>query len=112
GQRVALVGPTASGKSTVSRLAAGLQVPWSGRVLLDGVERREVPRPVLAASIALVDQDIRLFAGTVRDTLTLWDQTTSEEAVTRAACDAVIHAAIVRRRGSYGRQMVAGGADG
>jgi ATP-binding cassette, subfamily C, bacterial len=111
GQRVALVGATGSGKSTVSRLAAGISRPWSGRVLLDGTDRRALPRPVLAATLALVDQDIRLFAGTVRDNLTLWDDTVTEEAVVAAAVDAVIHDDIVRRPGGYDRLILEGGAD-
>ena len=111
GQRVALVGSTGSGKSTVSRLAAGVARPWSGRVLLDGTDRRMIPRPVLAATLALVDQDIRLFAGTVRDNLTLWDDTVTEEAMTAAAVDAAIHDDIVRRPGGYDRLILEGGAD-
>jgi NHLM bacteriocin system ABC transporter peptidase/ATP-binding protein len=111
GQRVALVGATGSGKSTVSRLAAGIARPWSGRVLLDGTDRQAFPRPVLAATLALVDQDIRLFAGTVRNNLTLWDDTVTEEAVVAAAVDAAIHDDIVRRPGGYDRLILEGGAD-
>jgi NHLM bacteriocin system ABC transporter peptidase/ATP-binding protein len=111
GQRVALVGATGSGKSTVSRLAAGIAWPWSGRILLDGMDRREIPRPVLAATLALVDQDIRLFAGTVRDNLSLWDDTVTEEAMIAAAVDAAIHDDIVRRPGGYDRPILEGGAD-
>ena len=111
GQRVAVVGPTASGKSTLSRLAAGLERAWSGRILLDGVDRRQLPRPVLAASLALVDQDIHLFSGTVRDNLTLWDHTISEQAMVRAAVDAQIHDDIVKRPGGYDRVILEGGTD-
>jgi NHLM bacteriocin system ABC transporter peptidase/ATP-binding protein len=111
GQRVAVVGPTASGKSTLSRLAAGLERPWSGRILVDGVDRRALPRPVVAASLALVDQEIRLFGGTVRDNLTLWDRTISEDGMVRAAVDAQIHDDIVRRPGGYDRPILEGGGD-
>jgi NHLM bacteriocin system ABC transporter peptidase/ATP-binding protein len=111
GQRVALVGTTASGKSTISRLAAGLQQPWSGAVLLDGVDRRDIPRSVLAMSLSLVDQDIHLFEGTVHDNITLWDPTIEEAAVARAAMDAAIHDDIVKRPGGYSRHILEGGAD-
>ena len=64
GHRIAIVGPTASGKSTVARLAAGLYQPWSGRVLLDGVPRDELPADMVAAAVSLVDQEINLFEAT------------------------------------------------
>src|SRR5207244_23755 len=79
-----------SGKSTAGRLAAGLHRPWSGRILLDGIPREELPREVIAASVSYVDQEVCLFEGTVRDNVTLWDDSISDEAVTQALHDAVI----------------------
>jgi NHLM bacteriocin system ABC transporter peptidase/ATP-binding protein len=111
GQRIALVGPSGSGKSTVARIAAGLHQPWSGQVLLDGIPRDELAPDVVAASVAFVDQDIRLFGGTVSDNLTLWDPTIEEEAIVRAARDAVIHDDISRRPGGYDRITEPGGTD-
>ncbi|HST41292.1 MAG TPA: NHLP family bacteriocin export ABC transporter peptidase/permease/ATPase subunit, partial [Conexibacter sp.] len=111
GQRIAVVGTTGSGKSTVARVAAGLYRPWSGRVLLDGIERETLPRDVVATSVALVDQEIRLFEGSVRDNLTLWDETIADEAVWRAAKDAAIHDDIMRREGGYERRIESGGGD-
>jgi ATP-binding cassette subfamily C protein len=111
GQRVALVGATASGKSTVARLAAGLARPWSGSIEVDGTDRRRLPRPVLAATLSLVDQDIHLFEGSVADNITLWDPTITEEAIVRAASDAAIHDDIIRRPGGYARAILEGGAD-
>lgn len=111
GQRIAVVGATGSGKSTVARVAAGLYRPWSGRVLLDGRPREEISADVIAATVALVDQDIRLFEGTVRENLTLWDETITDESVLRAARDAGIHDDIMRREGGYDRRLEAGGND-
>ncbi len=90
GQRVALVGASGSGKSTVAKILAGLIEPWEGEILLDGKPRREVPRDMLVHSVALVEQDFTLFPGTVRDNLTLWDATVPDEWLIEACRDACI----------------------
>ena len=101
GQRVALVGGTGSGKSTVSRLVSGLYEPWSGQVLIDGAPRAELDPTALHNGLALVDQDIMLFEGTVWDNLTLWDPGVPEADVVAAARDAAIHDELVARPGGY-----------
>jgi NHLM bacteriocin system ABC transporter peptidase/ATP-binding protein len=105
GQRIALVGATGSGKSTVARLAAGLLDPLKGAVLLDGVPREELAPEVASSLVALVEQEFRLFRATVRENLTLWDETIDDAAVVRAAQDACIHDDIVRRPGGYDRLL-------
>ncbi|MGK7876545.1 MAG: NHLP family bacteriocin export ABC transporter peptidase/permease/ATPase subunit [Xenococcaceae cyanobacterium] len=109
GQRVALVGGSGSGKSTVAKLVTGLYEPWSGEILLDGIPRKQIPRPVLANSLAMVEQEIFLFAGTVRDNLTLWDPTVPEADLVRACQDAVIHELILNMPGGYNAQLSEGG---
>jgi NHLM bacteriocin system ABC transporter peptidase/ATP-binding protein len=111
GQRVAIVGPTASGKSTIARLATGIYRPWSGRVLLDGVPRDELAPDVVAGSVSLVDQEIHLFEATVRENVTLWDPTIAERSVVRAARDAAIDEDISRRSGAYERVVEEDGRD-
>ncbi len=111
GQRVAIVGPTGSGKSTVSRMVAGLNQPWSGEVRFDGIPRPMLPRQLIASSLAFVDQEILLFEASARDNLTLWDPTIPEEAMVRAAIDARIHEDLVKRPGGYDRQIEEGGKD-
>ena len=101
GHRIAFVGSSGAGKSTVSRLLTGLEQPWSGTILLDGVPRDEIPGAVLSSSLALVDQSIHLFKGTVRENLTLWDPSIEAARVTVAAQDALIEDVITARPGAY-----------
>lgn len=106
GHRIAFVGSSGAGKSTVSRLLTGLERPWEGTILLDGVPRDEIPSAVLSSSLALVDQSIHLFKGTVRENLTLWDPSIEAARVTVAAQDAFIDDVIAARPGAYESEVV------
>lgn len=102
GQRVALVGGSGSGKSTISKIVMGINQPWSGQVLFDGAPREDVHPDVLCASLAGVEQEPYLFEGTVRDNLTLWDDTLPEVDMIQAAHDSCIHDMIISRTDGYG----------
>jgi NHLM bacteriocin system ABC transporter peptidase/ATP-binding protein len=109
GQRIALVGGSGSGKSTVSRLIAGLYDPWQGAIRLDGRDRTEIPRSLLAASVAFVDQEIFLFEGTVRENISLWDPSIPDEDVVAALKDAMVYEAVSARPGSINSMVYEGG---
>jgi NHLM bacteriocin system ABC transporter peptidase/ATP-binding protein len=109
GARVALIGGSGSGKSTVARLVAGLQRPWQGEVCFDGVAAEQLPRSLLARSLSMVSQEIVLFEGTVRDNITLWNPRVAEADLIAAARDAGIHDDIVARPLGYDGAVIEGG---
>lgn len=111
GARVALVGASGSGKSTVSRLVSGLWQPRSGEILFDGRPRLDWPSATLAGSIGFVAQESWLFGGTVFENLTLWDDTAPRESVIQAAHDAQIHEVIAARAGAYESPVAENGAN-
>ena len=108
GKRIALVGASGSGKSTVARLAAGLFHPWSGEILLGGRPLVEWPRDELAATLAFVDQDVVLFEGTIRENLSLWDKSVSDTAIDAALRDAAIEDEIAAREGGLDARLEEG----
>jgi ATP-binding cassette subfamily C protein LapB len=71
GQRVAVLGAKGSGKSSLLKLLSGLYAPQSGRVLIDGTEMSQIAPADLRRLIGCLGQDVRLFAGTLRDNLNL-----------------------------------------
>ncbi|GGE10092.1 ATP-binding cassette, subfamily C, LapB [Gemmobacter megaterium] len=71
GQRIAVLGPNGSGKSTFLKLLAGLYAPSEGRLMLDGVEMAQIHPRDLRRSVGYLGQEVRLFAGTLRDNLNL-----------------------------------------
>ncbi len=111
GQRVALVGSSGSGKSTIARLVSGLYEPWTGEVLFDGKDRRQMSRRLLSNSIGMVDQEIFLFGGTIKDNVTMWDGTIPVARVTTACRDAEIDSVIEIREGSYNALVSEGGGN-
>lgn len=79
GEKVALVGPTGAGKSSIIRLLCRLYEPTQGRILVDGVDIRELPQAELRRYMAVILQDGFLFAGDVKSNIALGDYYTFEE---------------------------------
>ncbi|WP_427162975.1 NHLP family bacteriocin export ABC transporter peptidase/permease/ATPase subunit [Aliinostoc sp. HNIBRCY26] len=111
GQRVALVGGSGSGKSTIAKLIAGVYQPWDGEILFDGQHRKEINHQLIINSVGMVEQDIQLFAGTVRDNLTLWDETIPDRNLIAACEDAAIADVIQSLPGSYDATLAEGAAN-
>ena len=111
GQRVAVVGPSASGKSTVARLVSGICQPWSGEILFDGHPRDEIPEEVLRRSISMVAQEVVLFSASVRDNITLWNPAVPDEVIIAATLDACIHEEILLRPHGYATLVEEGGVN-
>jgi ATP-binding cassette subfamily C protein len=111
GRRVALVGASGSGKSTIARLVCGTWQPWAGEVLFDGQPRGGISRSLLADSLGYVDQDLLLFGGTIRENLTLWDATVSDASLERAAEDADILDLVRSLPAGFDAELIEGGAN-
>jgi len=111
GKRIALVGGSGSGKSTVAKVIAGLYQPWTGSVCFDGRDRNTIHPDVLRHSLSMVDQEIFLFMGTVADNITMWDKTMPYDDIVQAAKDACIHDIIVARPDNYSSKVAPGGSN-
>jgi ATP-binding cassette subfamily C protein LapB len=85
GEKIAIVGAVGSGKTTLLRLLAGLYKPAQGRVLLDGLDLSQIAKPRLAESISYVQQEVRLFSGTIRDNLIIGLLDPGDDAILAAA---------------------------
>lgn len=109
GQRIAFVGSSGSGKSSMARVLAGLYQPTGGQVLFDGRPLPDWPRAVVVASLAMVQQEIQLFGCSVMENLTLWDPTVPRQQVIQACEDAQILETIQRLPQGFDTVMSEGG---
>ena len=101
GERIALVGSSGSGKSTIMSLVSGLYEPWEGEVLFDGKPRNAIDRMTFIDSVSVINQDVILFEGTIADNVKMWDESIEDFAMVLACNDAQIHQEIMERPGAY-----------
>ena len=109
GERVAFVGFSGCGKSTIAKLISGLYEPWEGEILLDGVPVQQVNRVIRNNSLSVVNQDITLFEGTIADNIKMWDESIEDFSMVLAANDAQIHEEIAERPGAYQSRLAENG---
>ena len=85
GEKVGVIGPIGSGKTTLGKLMLGLFEPSSGMVTMDGTDIRQIDPTELRRFIGYVPQDIHLFRGTVRNNVTMGAQDVDDSTIVRAA---------------------------
>ena len=111
GQKIAIVGASGCGKSTIAKLLSGLYRPWQGEILYDNKSISEIDRAVFTGSVAVVDQDVILFEDTIANNIKMWDSSIEDFEMIMAARDAQIHSDIIERNGGYNYRIYEGGKD-
>lgn len=108
GETIAFVGASGCGKSTIAKIISGLYQPWSGSVYMNHISLDQIPKEIINASIATVDQNITLFAGTIKENLTMWNPAILEADMIQAAKDACIHDKIMQQKEGYEYRLTEG----
>ncbi len=111
GQRIAFVGSTGAGKTTVTNLLSRFYEIEQGTITVDGVPIERIPREQLRRSIAMVLQDTHLFTGTVRENIRYGRLDASDDDVIRAAKAACAHGFIMQLEHGYDTMIVSDGAN-
>jgi ABC-type multidrug transport system fused ATPase/permease subunit len=105
GDKIAFVGATGAGKTTVIKLLSRLYEVTRGRILIDGVDLRELPQAELRRRVAMVLQDVFLFSGTIAENIALDRPEISRDEVERAARAVEAHPFIQRLPGGYDAEI-------
>ena len=101
GQGLGVIGPSASGKSTLARLLVGVWMPQRGAVRLDGATYDQWNKDVLGPHIGYLPQDVALFDGSIKDNIARFDPLASDEAIVEAAKHAAVHEMILQMPDGY-----------
>jgi ATP-binding cassette subfamily C protein LapB len=111
GEKVGILGPVGAGKTTLLRLLSGMYKPDQGRILLDDVDLAHVAKPALAEHVGYVQQEGRLFAGTLRENLILGLLDPGDDAILEAARHTgLLASVIVRHPKGLQREIHEGGS--
>ena len=111
GEKVAVVGATGSGKTTLIKLLTRLYEPQKGRVLLDGQDLRSIPQADVRQRVATVLQDVFLFSGSIAENIGLGRKGLSDADIERAARTVEAHSFIERLPDGYQTELRERGAD-
>ncbi len=111
GQKIALVGGSGCGKSTISKLISGLYLPWDGEISFDDTPIKDIDRRVFTGTLAVVDQDVTLFEDTITNNIRMWDNSIEDFEVIMAARDARLHEDIMKCEGGYSYKLNEGGSN-
>lgn len=109
GKSIAIVGASGCGKSSVAKLIAGLYTPWSGEIMIDGKSISDIPKNIFTSSVAIVDQDVSLFEGSIAENIKMWDTSIEDFEMILSAKDAGIHEVIMDRNGEYNSKLTVRG---
>ena len=110
GQGLGVIGPSASGKSTLARLLVGIWKPQKGGIRLDGATFDQWSRVELGPHIGYLPQDVELFDGTIAENIARFTPQASDESVWEAARMAGVHDMVLRFEDGYQTRIGEGGA--
>lgn len=111
GQKIAFVGSTGAGKTTVTNLLSRFYEIEQGKITIDGIDIKDIDKSVLRSNIAMVLQDTHLFSGTIRENIRYGRLDATDDEVVAAAKTASAHSFIMRLEKGYDTEIVGDGAN-
>ncbi|HEY1751757.1 MAG TPA: ABC transporter ATP-binding protein [Caulobacteraceae bacterium] len=109
GEVLGVVGRTGAGKTTLTRLLCRLHDPGEGVIRLDGRDIRQAALPALRARIGVVGQDVRIFAASIRDNVSLFDPAADDARIAEVLRELGLGAWLARQPGGLGAEITAAG---
>lgn len=105
GQAVGIIGPSGSGKSSLVRALVGVWQPLRGKVRLDGAALDQWSPEILGRHLGYLPQDVELFAGTIAQNISRFEDNASSDDIIAAAKEARVHEMIIGMREGYDTQI-------